>query len=654
MRLITLTLTNFQGVKNAIFNFNGKNVNVYGDNATGKTTIFNAFTWLLFGKASTKEASSFTPKTRTRQGEAHNLEHSAEMEIETYSGCVVSFKKAFKEVYKKKRGSVAEEFSGHTIDYYVNGVPVKEKEYTSSLEEHCGNMEHLKVLTAPDYFPDRMTWQQRRTMLISLFGDVSDNDIIDSKPELRELPSFLRIGTSEQFYSIPDYIKIANAKKKDINSNLEAIPGRIDEANRAIPADTGTLSLDDIKSKFEMAEERKIELLAQKSEYLNNGAVKELKSRLATAELKRDTEYSKYLAKVNSANAEVDKEIELLMRERFQVATEIEGLKFKISELTLHIANLEGHKNHYFAKYEKFRGQQFLDDSRTCPFCRQTLPTEEIEKKKAEFNLAKSKELEKINAAILNIEADIRDRRSKLATANATVTDKEGYLNLVNGKIEIAQNKRRLFPEFTATVEYKDIIAEIEEIKRLLADEENIAGARVSELDLEIKSVTEETNALSDIASKLVLADKQRERIRELEEQEKMLANEYEHIEKGLYLCELFTRTKAAALTDKINAQFGNVKFSLFKEQINGGIAEDCEVMIPTAEGNMVPYKDSNNAAKINAGLEIIDVLSECLELSAPVFIDNAESVTHIINVDPQVIRLVVSEADKVLRLEER
>lgn len=166
----------------------------------------------------------------------------------------MAFKKVFKEVYKKKRGSVAEEFSGHTIDYYVNGVPVKEKEYTSSLEEHCGDMEYLKVLTAPDYFPDRMSWQQRRTLLISLFGDVSDAEIIDNTPELRELPSFLRIGTSEQFYTIPDYIKIASAKKKDINNNLEAIPGRIDEANRAIPTDIGACSLDDIRVRFEYEE----------------------------------------------------------------------------------------------------------------------------------------------------------------------------------------------------------------------------------------------------------------------------------------------------------------------------------------------------------------------------------------------------------------
>ncbi len=652
MKIITLTLTNFQGVKNAVFNFNGKNVGIYGDNATGKTTIFNAFTWLLFGKASTKEASSFTPKTRTSQGETHNLEHSAEMEIETYPGCVVCFKKVFKEVYKKKRGSVAEEFSGHTIDYYVNGVPVKEKEYTSSLEEHCGSMEYLKVLTAPDYFPDRMSWQQRRTLLISLFGDVNDTDIIDNTPELRELPSYLRIGTSEQFYDISDYIKIANAKKKDINANLEAIPGRIDEANRAIPTDVGALTLDEVKEKFEALESKKIELLSRRSEYLNGGAVKELKSQLSLLELKQDTEYSKYLAKVNSANAEVNKELEELSGERFQTTVVIDNTKLEISRLTVQITDLEENKKRYLARYEKIKGQQFLDDSCTCPFCKQTLPAEEIEKKKNEFNLAKSKELEKLNNAILNIEADIKNKQAKLATTNATLTDKEGYLNLINGKIDIAQSKRRQFPAFVDTEESKTICAEIEKIKRVLGDEENIVDTRVSALDLEIKNVTEEMNLLSDMASKLVLADKQRERISELEIQEKTLAAEYENIEKGLYLCELFTRTKAAALTDKINSRFLNVKFSLFREQINGGVAEECEVMIPSSAGNMVPYKDSNNAAKINAGLEIIDVLSECLELSAPVFIDNAESVTRIFDIEPQVIRLVVSEADKVLRLE--
>ena len=89
----------------------------------------------------------------------------------------------------------------------------------------------------------------------------------------------------------------------------------------------------------------------------------------------------------------------------------------------------------------------------------------------------------------------------------------------------------------------------------------------------------------------------------------------------------------------------------MFIEQINGGVKEDCEVMVP-GEAKLVPYTLANNAARINAGLEIIDALSRHWDTELPVFVDNAESVTQLQDIAPQVIRLVVSEADRVLRLE--
>ena len=142
------------------------------------------------------------------------------------------------------------------------------------------------------------------------------------------------------------------------------------------------------------------------------------------------------------------------------------------------------------------------------------------------------------------------------------------------------------------------------------------------------------------------------ERVKELEAQEKKLAAEYEQLEQGIYLCEVFIKTKVNMLTDKINDKFQNVRFRLFIEQQNGGVKEDCEVMIPAEGGRMVPYVFSNNAARINAGLEIIDALSTHWGITMPVFVDNAESVTRLLNMNTQVIRLVVSEADKTLRLE--
>ena len=101
----------------------------------------------------------------------------------------------------------------------------------------------------------------------------------------------------------------------------------------------------------------------------------------------------------------------------------------------------------------------------------------------------------------------------------------------------------------------------------------------------------------------------------------------------------------------KINSKFKNVRFRLFKQQINGGIIDDCEVMAKTGTGYM-PYGTANNAARISAGLEIIRTFSRTWGLQMPVFVDNAESITRLDTDGLQVIRLVVSEDDKTLRIE--
>jgi hypothetical protein len=123
-------------------------------------------------------------------------------------------------------------------------------------------------------------------------------------------------------------------------------------------------------------------------------------------------------------------------------------------------------------------------------------------------------------------------------------------------------------------------------------------------------------------------------------------------VEKGIYLCELFIRAKVALITDSINRRFRAVRFRLFLEQINGGLKEDCEVMVPSVGGSLVPYFSANNAARINASLEIIDALGSDWGERMPVMVDNAESVTRLNPIGAQVIRLVVSADDPALRLE--
>ena len=240
MELLTLSLENFQGLKHEEIQLDGHSASIYGRNASGKTTIFNAITWLLFGKPSTW-AKNWDPKTKGPNGDLHNLEHSATGTFRLDDGQTVTLKKVFREVWKRKRGSAAEEYSGNTIDYQINGVPCKEKEYMAAVQEYCSGEETMKLLTMPDYFSSVMDWQKRREILLDICGDVSDADVIASTPELAGLPEFLKMpGSTTRLYKVDEYRKIAAAKKTDLNKKIEAIPNRIDEASRAIDKDLPT------------------------------------------------------------------------------------------------------------------------------------------------------------------------------------------------------------------------------------------------------------------------------------------------------------------------------------------------------------------------------------------------------------------------------
>ena len=190
MKINTLRLENFQGIKAATFDFKGQSASVYGDNATGKTTLFNALTWLLFDRPSTG-AKGYTPKTKGPDGDVHYLDHAAEAQFTMDGGRLVTLRKVFHENYKKKRGSATEEFDGHSVDFFIDGVPVKEKEYTAALLGFCGGAEQMKMLTMPHYFPEDMPWEARRKILLEVCGDVADTEVIASNGELMELPSYL-------------------------------------------------------------------------------------------------------------------------------------------------------------------------------------------------------------------------------------------------------------------------------------------------------------------------------------------------------------------------------------------------------------------------------------------------------------------------------
>lgn len=181
-------------------------------------------------------------------------------------------------------------------------------------------------------------------------------------------------------------------------------------------------------------------------------------------------------------------------------------------------------------------------------------------------------------------------------------------------------------------------------IDRLTGD----TAAEKSRLEAEHAELTRrklESDAV--LAKEQTLADTKK-RIAELQTEQRTAAAEVEQMDRLIAMCEEFTRYRVQAITESVNSKFRLTRWRLFTELVNGGLVDCCEPM----DRNGSTFEGTNNAMKINIGMDIIDTLSEFYGVRVPLFVDNAESVTHLQPIGSQVVRLVVSEQDKELRIE--
>lgn len=658
MKLIKIKLTNFKGVKEEDIDFDGKNADIYGANGTGKTSVFDAFTWLLFGKSS-EGNPGFSPKTVTSEGYAHNLEHSVECSIEI-DGTVNTFKRSFCEVYKKIRGSAEAVFSGHRTEYWINGVPQKEKEYQRFWHDIFPNDDTVKMLTIPNYFAEQLSWDNRRTILMEMCGNITDDDVISSDPELRELAELA--GK----LSISDYKKTVKATRSEINKKLDVIPARIDEAKKAVPE----ISRSETELKAKKAEcEQIIMGLEKKKTALITGCGAAETAAAETLRLKNQleelrTSHAKKMQKISDANYIKISDIQNKLRSQedslYQCKKALDISRRKVDDIERRRSEIMQSHKALQLEYAQRQSEKFDEALTVCDKCGQSLPPEKITAVKDEFNERKSKKLsELLNKMGVLIEQGkseaskemLSDAKKQLEFSEQNVKSCMIAADILYKKLdkERANAENEKMPPFEDTPEY----SQLTEMIRKSEEKEHSAMPDTSKTDAQIAAVRAELRELDTELTKLDVIEAQKLRIQVLEDTERDLCREYEKAEKALYLCDKFTRIKAAMLTDKINSKFKTVRFQLFRENVtNDGTEDICSVLVPSANGALVPFSDANKAARVNAGIELIEALGKYYGVQMPVFIDNAESISQIIPTQQQLIRLIVSENDTKLRIE--
>ena len=664
IRLKSLHLENFKGIQNITMDFS-RRTNIHGANATGKTTIFDGFTWLLFNKDSTGN-EKFDIRPLDAEGKRiDNVEIKVTALLDV-DGTEVELSKVQKQNWVKKRGTDTVSLQGNINSFEVDGYPKLESDYKAYINQLIPE-DLFKILTSPQYFAG-MDWKKQRTVLMKLAGRVSDLEIAreDAKfalliPELEKAPSTDDIRKK--------YAKALSEWKK----RQAELPARIDEVSRQL--------VDVDVAELELYRNHLKEKIAEAEQVMDNsaGAYKEYQTRFEEVTTLRK-EVQEYRKKAENKAEEQREKIRKKIRDcDSTISIARQGSKFAVLEterLERQIGSRQEEKvslqNEWRAKkaqnYQEFVPLPDLgQDALSCPVCHREFQDdrreqiirdhEELCRKHEEdyrkgmdaFELDKKKSLAAIEEKGNAVVETIRNLKAEKEQIQNQIAEHEK--NIQNAETEKADLEKILSQiPVDAGLSDDQVFAEMQ--LRLSKMEEAFSGLNNgedsrSQMKIRLSGLREE---LSATEQKIASSDnsKVEARIEELQEEQREVGQKVADQEHMLYLLDQFVMEKMQCISELINSKFDTVSWKLFDIQINGGVKECCECTV-----NGVPYSALNSGHRIVAGLDIIRSLSQLYEASAPIFIDNSESINefNLPDMDAQMICLSVSE-DRELKAE--
>jgi len=641
----------FKGITNFSFKINGKNASIYGENGSGKTTQFDAFLWLLFGKDST-DRSAFKIKPQDADG---NDLHMLQTEVEAtlfVDGKPLKLKKMQEEKWTKKHGSSEKELTGNTINYWWDEEPVKEGDYKKRIGELIDES-IFRMITNPMYFNTKVKWEDRRKILLEMCGNKTDEEVIESDEKLKKLTAILA-GKS-----IDAYKKVLADKLKGFEKERADIPPRIDELMLTLPKEQPDYSaveqeLHNYRNimsgiELDMTNATNTASAYRKKQQEFYG----LKGKLETTKIRID-------ANAGSGHKKLVDEKSQLQNEKYQAEA---NKNSTANQITFYEKSLETNATkrqqlldewkNLNAELSNVSAIEFIEpdeNSFSCPTCGQSLPEKDMEGKLEEMrvkfeNNKKSnifgveRSLEKNKAAGLALKQDtvtlstaIERYKEAIAKAETRLIEINTRIAEINGQLE----KPTCTPDYTADTEYSSLQSQIEALQ---AEFEAPVEDTTANLLQNKNEILDKINAYNAILHSKTTAESTRKRVEELKAEEKRLAKQITELEGHKYLLEQFVVAKVNMMESNINSHFQYVKFKMFDQQVNGGINECCDALV-----DGVPFVDANHAGKVNAGIDCINALCAYYEVTAPIFIDFSESVSERIDTNSQIINLVKPE----------
>ena len=646
IRLISLELHNFKGIKSLVVPFDVSLTKIWGANATGKTTIYDAFAWTLFGKDS-QDRKDFSIKTIQINGKPKaKLEHSVIATLAVGSE-TITLKRVYKEKWVTKRGSEEAEFSGHETSYFWNEVPMQQKEYEDKVAEIFPEST-FKLISSPFYFNTVLKWNQRRDLLFELAGNIS---VLDVAAGNKDFVALIQLMETEK-KTLDELKRQYASRKKLLKKSLEEVPSRIDEVERSkpLPIDEKTLKEDIERYENEIDGIQESIMDAAKAATDESAAsmaiseeIREIRQKLSDVEKNVRQQHNKEQEDHGSLLEGKRGELRRAMSAKDRIAEERSELEAAIAKRATKVEALRVE----WAKINE-SSVQISEDDTACPTCRrQYEDADDIRGKLVEnYNAYKTKALADLSKN--GKELNVANEKDKAKLAELAIEFDLMNKQVIAANKEVGSLMEKCFPALMDQLESNDLykklkgtlaILEISLANRPRITTSDVLDQRRKELVMMLDNSKHELTKVDRIKS----ADT---RIKELLEEEKGLAQQIADLEKAEFTIESFIRRQIDIVEENINGRFQQVSFKLFEDQINGGTKETCEALIKG-----VPYSDANTGHKILAGVDICNTFAEHYQYSAPLFVDHKESITSDIDSCQQLVLLVASEAHKTLTI---
>ena len=641
--LKSLRIHNFGNIKDMLIEF-GNQTYIKGKNESGKTTIGDAYSWLMTNHLmSGRQADGIRPIKNGVQEDFVDIVVEAVFNI---SGREVTIQKTQSPEWTKKDGK----FKGNVNKYMINGIPKKEKEYKEYIEENVMEPERFELCTSAAALLKLDTTKRRQT-LFGMVSEFSDEDVIATDEKFEPIRDMLPDGTVEELIARTRYqINGRGRADKGLQGKLDEFPARIDEASKKIV---------DV-AEFELA------INGLKNELVKlNDKEKELDN-LSEAYDKKSKEIVELIKHQEQIKTDRNASI---MENRKKIREQIDGLKArrkdKCSELSFaemdlkhanmaierHSANLQNLYKEWDKEYKKVfayedKSSVCIYSGKPCEFI-ETYNSDERQKSESDFLEERKKRLDEIESNGDSEKAELEKSKNFKANSEQKIAELKREISSIDSDIAIKEGELSKLPEtadLSSDSEYLDVLEKIEAAKNQLDNMDNGAEQR-----REIKS--ERDRIISEISSyqtQIKTSHDAQDRVDELEAQRAVVRQKLADCQRELDLLRDFQKKKCEMLTEKINGLFVFTKWELIKYNQDGeGYEEICEPSFKDIKYN----SRLNNGARSLIDIDICFSFQKRYGVGVPIWVDNAErmsgeTIKDLSKIDSQLIFLRVSEGN--------